>query len=795
MKSEDPTRVVCPHLREAGRAGSPRRLVGFVALLALLSCADPLSSPTGPAAGAVVELSASLTAIRREVTGVVRYWITVRAVDGTRRPVADAELYYSTLVASDSVDGMKVSGADGSATLLWVTRDTLVPLHLLEIRSGEAVLRIAGETDSTAAVATDSTSHIPVDTVRSFAPGGIAVKVLDALGRPVSQQVVVLRVTSGEGTLDHPTLVTDRSGTASTRWAFGPKAGSQTVQVSLPNPSDYRLVDLRSGSSVPPGQVLNLSGVALPGAPQVLNLASDTLQADAIGAQIRVAALSHDAYGNLIAQPRLAFETPDTNVARKQPDGSLRTAGTGVARVYVTAGVAKDSLQLLVDQKAVAISLSATVGKLNYIGARTAVLAAVVDRLGAPVAGAIPDLRNLTPSLAALAGPDTVVALRAGVALIESSIAGLADTLAVPIVQVPATIVLPVASDTMTLDRSKALEAQVFDSGGTSIPNPMLKISSDDESVVGAEVANTVRARLPGAARVLVRSGTASASYEVTVEGVALLVDGRRTSSTSVVSSARSLELTNGRIRLRWHSDISERGGFQMDTRTGRIWQPANMRGAGDWLYVTSTVVTEPTSISIVQDTPNQIGLAMRFGGHRFDPVLGLFPSWYENEPFPFTRTVWLSPREYGYFTWTQLERTMVWEGTELEVGFGGVFGPATIRTGHMEFTTQSLTRHMGINEPLTVPDAAELDLDGDPLMRVLVPLPEAPMISPVFPGWGYGSVYIHRRDYQSYGAYIYAAPRSVPTSGRQLCAKAWSTAPFPLRSLSAEELASCGAS
>ena len=69
----------------------------------------------------------------------------------------------------------------------------------------------------------------------------------------------------------------------------------------------------------------------------------------------------------------------------------------------------------------------------------------------------------------------------------------------------------------------------------------------------------------------------------------------------------------------------------------------------------------------------------MRFGEHRFDPVLGMFPAWYQNEPFPFTRTMWLSPRQYGYFSWTQLERVMTWVGTELEVGFGGMFGPASI--------------------------------------------------------------------------------------------------------------------
>jgi hypothetical protein len=217
------------------------------------------------------------------------------------------------------------------------------------------------------------------------------------------------------------------------------------------------------------------------------------------------------------------------------------------------------------------------------------------------------------------------------------------------------------------------------------------------------------------------------------------------------------------------------------------------VRGAGDWLYVTSTVVSEPTTITLSEVTPRRIAVAMRYGQHRFDPVLGRFPATYQNEPFPFTRTLWLRPREYGYFTWVQLERTMVWRGTELEVGFGGIFGPATVRSGSSTFRTDAMTEHTRFALDYG-PDAAELDLDGDPLVRVLVPVPEAPMISPVFPGWGFGSVFVHRQDYRSYGAYLYAAPRSVAEPGRRLCEHVWATLPIVVRQLTPSERAACGA-
>jgi hypothetical protein len=134
----------------------------------------------------------------------------------------------------------------------------------------------------------------------------------------------------------------------------------------------------------------------------------------------------------------------------------------------------------------------------------------------------------------------------------------------------------------------------------------------------------------------------------------------------------------------------------------------------------------------------------------------------------------------------------MTWTGIELETGFGGLWGPATIRTAQLQFRTEDQSVTSRFNVP-PVPDAAEFSLDGDPLLRVLVPLPEAPMISPVFPGWGFGSVYVHRSVYESYGAYLYAAPRSEARSARLICQDAWRKAPFPLRTLSPAELDACG--
>jgi hypothetical protein len=523
-------------------------------------------------------------------------------------------------------------------------------------------------------------------------------------------------------------------------------------------------------------------------------LAASDLAADAVGARLRITASAYDRHGNVVLQPPLRLQSSDTGVVQPAMDGSLITTGSGMARVRVATGAVGDSVSVTVMQRPVGIQATAAAPVLTRLGARTQLRAEATDRLGTAVEGAAIEFRLLTPDILDLVAGDSVVALAPGTGMIEVASLGLMDTLPIPVAPVAASIVLARTADTMELDESRVIQLQVFDSGGAPITRPALWLQSADTTVIEILSSHTVKARLPGEAGILVRSGPVEVGYLVTVEGVALLADGARSPGTAAVGAARTLELTNGRVRLRWHPRLSERGGFEMDTRIGGTWSPATVRGAGDWLYVTSTVLTEPTAITVVRDEPGEVALAMRFGSHRFDPVLAKYPPHYQNEPFPFTRTLWLRPREYGYFSWTEIERSMVWTGTELEIGFGGVFGPATIRTGQMTFTTEAMTRHNRFNVA-SVPDAAELDLHGDPLLRVLVPLPEAPMISPVFPGWGYGSVYVHRSEYKSYGAYLYAAPRALAVPPRQICLDAWAQAPFPLRALTPAEMAACGAS
>jgi hypothetical protein len=762
-----------------------------------VGCGEPAAAPA-PAVPAPPTTVASVTATVARLAdpgdATRAFRIQVRGLDEAERPVPNVALEARSTSPDDRVAGDGRLGRTGEAVVEWTVADGQTATSVLDLTVGTSGrLRLAARD----LVRHEGRGFVRIDSVLAWLPGSVALQVVDANGRPVARQIVQLAVGAGRGALTQTLLTTDAEGRASTGWRFGPTAGTQSITVELRGGLErtgagLTVIDSRTGLRSRGDGPFEIRGVAVPGQPVLVDPVLDTVSADALGDEIEVTARVFDAHGNEIVDPSLRLESADTAVVRVAGPGRVRSVGNGVARVTVFAGSASAELPVAVAQRAVAVAARSVALVINTLGVRAPVAATAFDRLGAPIVGEVPQLRSLTPSIADLVSPDTIVALRPGVIAVEAALHGAADTVVMAVRQVAARIALARTADTIELDQRHPLPVQVYDSGGSQIADPVLTMEPDDPSVVVPDGHSTVRAALPGQTAIRVSAGSASARYEVSVEGVALLVDGVRATAPATVT-ARALELTNGRIRLRWGPWIAERGGIEMDTRVGATWQPATVRGAGDWLYVTSTVVSEPTTITLNEVTPRRIGVAMRYGHHRFDPVLGRFPATYQNEPFPFTRTVWLRPREYGYFTWVQLERTMVWRGTELEVGFGGIFGPATVRSGSSTFRTDAMTAHTRFALDYG-PDAAELDLDGDPLVRVLVPVPEAPMISPVFPGWGFGSVFVHRQDYRSYGAYLYAAPRSVAEPGRRLCEHAWATLPIVVRQLTPSERAACGA-
>lgn len=408
------------------------------------------------------------------------------------------------------------------------------------------------------------------------------------------------------------------------------------------------------------------------------------------------------------------------------------------------------------------------------------------------------DWVSLTPTIAEVTDSGQMIPLDRGVARIRVFWGGVSDSIAISVDPVVASLVPLGTVDTLRLDEETPLPIRALDSGGVEIRTPRYTLDPVGTGLVTLTDENGVRGELPGPVQVLVRADDQSLQLNVLVEGVAVLVDGNRQRSPGVVTPSEEVMVTNGRLRLRWRPALSEKAGFEVDTRVGTGWTTATGGPWGDWLYPTSTVTQLPTRVEVVSVDSVEARVDMRFDNHRFDPVLGRFPPEFTEQANPFTRSTWLRAGERGYYSFVVMDTIIDVPPTprwiENEIGWGGVWGPATIRhrAGAFRTDTMSRTTILPGSGPGVV-DAVEFIRDGDPLIRVLVPLPGGEMISPVFPGWGFGSVYLHHYLVKSYGAYMYVAPRESARSARFLCERAWTEAPFPLPQAPPTELASCG--
>lgn len=402
------------------------------------------------------------------------------------------------------------------------------------------------------------------------------------------------------------------------------------------------------------------------------------------------------------------------------------------------------------------------------------------------------DWATLDPAAASVDETGTVTGLATGVARIVGAHGGTRDTVRVSVAPVVASIERVRDTLVVSVDSAQPLPFLVRDSGGATLPPTALSVRSVGSAEIAVASDGSVVGLLPGRGSLLVAAGELSDSVSLSVRGVVVLANGQRVATTGSLLGANEIVIRNGRVRLTWGSSVTLRAGFDMAVWMGDAWVPATVTGAADWLYIASNVITEPTAIDLLMVSDSVVALRMRMGAHWFLPQDVGYPLSYVSEPHPFSRTIWLKRGDWGYYSWVNLEESLNYSGIEHEIGFGGLWGPGEIRSADASFRTESLQNTFRFNLDWSL-DAAEFLRDGDPLRRVLVPLPGAPLISPVFPGWGYGSVYVHRNNDSSYGAFMFAAPTSVALAAREICRRAWREAPFALPAVSDAELGGCG--
>lgn len=125
--------------------------------------------------------------------------------------------------------------------------------------------------------------------------------------------------------------------------------------------------------------------------------------------------------------------------------------------------------------------------------------------------------------------------------------------------------------------------------------------------------------------------------------------------------------LENGLIRLAYPCDFGvppkkeQTGGWLLYLKLNGRYELAQSKGYGDWIYVGSSVCTDPTAFQVVRNTDDVVEVRMDFDDH----VMGNKPS----APCKLRKTMTLHAGHYGYIAHVSLGKTD--KTGEKEAGFG----------------------------------------------------------------------------------------------------------------------------
>ncbi|HEX5724471.1 MAG TPA: Ig-like domain-containing protein, partial [Longimicrobiaceae bacterium] len=412
--------------------------------------------------------------------------------------------------------------------------------------------------------------------------------------------------------------------------------------------------------------------------------------------------------------------------------------------------------------------------------------AAASDSFGNPVSAFT--WTALDSALVTVDSAGLVTAVAEGTAGIEARAGAAADTAWIVVRQEAASVAL--TGDTVIVGDTATLAVDARDANGHAVPRTSLAWTSLDPGLLAVDSAGRVTGVARGTARVAAAGPAVADTVEVVVFApVTVTVDGVPVTTPGLLAPGADVRVENEIFRLRRGQAVDSVSIFA-EALGDTGWIAATDTWYGDWTYVGSTPVTAPTAVELIAVSPGEVAVRWTFGSHSMPPAFG-----NPGYAYAFTKTVWLRAGETGYYAQlVSLSPTPSGVGDrEHEIGFGGLFGPATLRTGEATIRTDTLTESRRLNRPWNV-DAAELDRDGDPLLRVLVPLPGGEMITPRFSTTFFGSTYLHLLGNSlTYGAYLYAAPREGAAQARDLCARAWREAPFSLAAPTEAQLATCG--
>ncbi|MBV9108870.1 MAG: Ig-like domain-containing protein, partial [Gemmatimonadetes bacterium] len=241
-------------------------------------------------------------------------------------------------------------------------------------------------------------------------PLPLSVKVTGASGEAVPGVTVLWTVSSGGGSVNPASSVTDATGVATTTWTLGPTSGSQTAMARF-DASHFA----------------TFTATATPGPAQAVHVTPDSTALASFGDTTRLTATAADAAHNPVPVTWLSL---DPSIATVNASGRVTAASNGRARIVASASGLADTAIVRVQQ--VVASLSATPSPLTAeVGVNTPLAVTAKDARGNVIATPTLSFASTNTPVATVSSAGVVTAQATGTASIVITGGTAADTVPV----------------------------------------------------------------------------------------------------------------------------------------------------------------------------------------------------------------------------------------------------------------------------------------------------------------------------------------------------------------------------
>jgi hypothetical protein len=338
----------------------------------------------------------------------------------------------------------------------------------------------------------------------------------------------------------------------------------------------------------------------------------------------QVTATPRDARGNGIASGAApSYAVNDASVASVNAATGLLTALlNGSTHLVASRGTVRDSVQLLVSQKAKTTTVTPKpAGPLTSVGDQLQLNATAVDSANVSVQGAQPAWISSNTSAASISSAGLVTAVGVGSGYAIATLDGKRDSVAIVVTNNPATVtVTPDTATATSINDTLVFTAAVLNGRGTplALPVPTWRTPNTDTAIVTVLIDGRVIAKRTGVARIIATAGTTADTGIAVITNVAALIDLALTARTLtaladvdtpavLIQSARGDVLPRNSVT--WSSDDPAVARVNaLGTVTAVDTGVTTIRAIAGFVQdsVSYTILNTPTSVSII--LPQRVG-------------------------------------------------------------------------------------------------------------------------------------------------------------------------------------------